>query len=198
MTAHARLDILCALVLMVLTGCAGSSTRFYVLTPVPVVSASTAVSPESAVAIGLYPVRLPAYLDRPEIVTRIDANRIQLAEFDQWGEPLQDAVTRILARNLSLLLPASRVATCPQAFSGPTDYAVTVEVVQLDGTLGKDCTLIARWAIAGKGEKEPKATGIFTRNEPAGDSYATLVAAASRLIGALAQDIATGITRVSR
>jgi len=198
MTTHSRLDVLCALVLMMLTGCAGSSTRFYVLTSMPAVSAAPAASPETAVAIGLYPVRLPAYLDRPEIVTRIDANRIQLAEFDQWGEPLQDAVTRILARNLSLLLPAGRVATFPQAFSGATDYAVTVDVVQLDGTLGKECTLIARWALTGKGEKDPKATGVFTRNEPAGDSYATLVAAASRLIGALAQDIATGIIRLPR
>ena len=41
----------------------------------------------------LYPVRLPAYVDRPEIVTWIEANRLHLAELDQWGEPLGDGFT---------------------------------------------------------------------------------------------------------
>jgi len=180
------------IVLCGLTGCTGSATRLYVLTPIPAGSGAPAAPAEASRTIGLYPVRLPAYVDRPEIVTRVEASRLHLAELDHWGEPLGDGFTRILGRDLGLLLPTSRVAAFPQAFTRVPEYTVSVEVAQLDGALQQDCTLIARWAVAGKADTDLRAD-TFIRSAPAGESYATLVAAVSRLIGELAQEIAAGV-----
>ena len=184
---------LCAIILVGLAGCASSrDTRFYVLTALPAVETPWGASP----AIGLRPVGLPQYLDRPQIVTRAGENMLQLAEFDQWGSPLQDNLTRVLAANLSILVPANRVAVFPWTKENPIEYEVTVEVAQLEGTLGGSCALVAEWVISGRGGKESLATGKSRHTEPAGDSYVTLVAAHSRLVAALGRDIATALKGV--
>jgi hypothetical protein len=71
-------------------------------------------------------------------------------------------------------------------------------VARLDGTLGANCSLVAHWAIAGRGGKDSLATGKSSHTEPAGDSYVTLVATHSRLVGALGRDIATALKGVAR
>ena len=38
--------------------------------------------------VGVGPVTLPPYLDRPQLVTRAGSNRAVLADFDSWVEPL--------------------------------------------------------------------------------------------------------------
>jgi len=62
-------------------GCLGGSapTRFYVLAPVD----GAAVAGERPLAIGVGPVSLAGYLDRPQIVTRPAADKIDIGEFDQ-------------------------------------------------------------------------------------------------------------------
>lgn len=186
---------LCAIILVGLTGCTNSrDTRFYVLTALPAVEMPGGASP----AIGLRPVGLPQYLDRPQIVTRAGENMLQLAEFDRWGSSLQDNVTRVLAANLSILVPADRVAVFPWMKDSPIEYEVMVEATHLEGTLGGSCSLVADWAISRRGEKESLATGKSRHTESAGDSYATLVAAHSRLVAALGRDIAAALKRVAR
>ena len=105
---------------------------------------------------------------------------------------MQDSATRVLAENLSVLLSTERVAIFPWPSDIPIDYEVRVEVSRLDGTLGGDCSLIARWSIFRRADKQTKA-GRSSHTEPAGDSYATLVAAQSRLIATLSRDIAVAL-----
>ncbi len=189
--------VLCAIVLVGLSGCTNSrDTRFYLLTPLPAVERPGDVSPGHPPVIGLRPVVLPEHLDRPQIVTRVGENMFQLAEFDQWGSPLRDNFTRVLAGNLSTLVPTDRVAVFPWTKDNPVDYEVSVEVTRLEGTLGASCSLIARWVIFRRGGKESIAMGNSSHAEPAGDSYATLVAAQSRLVAALGRDIAAALKAV--
>ncbi len=188
-----------AAILVLLAGCATSrDTRFYVLTPLPAAERPGGVSATRPPAIGLRPVELPEYLDRPQIVTRAGENALQLAEFDRWGAPLQENLTRVLAENISALVPADRVAVFPWMKETPIEYEITVEVARLDGALGASCSLVAHWAIAGRGGKDSLAAGKSSHTESAGDSYATLVAAHSRLVGALGRDIATALKGVAR
>lgn len=191
--------VLWVVVLAGLTGCANSrETRFYVLTPLPAVERPGDPSPGHSPVIGLRPVGLPEYLNQPQIVTRVGENMLQLAEFDQWGSPLRDNLTRVLAGNLAILVPADRVAVFPWTQDRLIEYEVTVEVTRLEGTLGARCSLAAYWAIFGRGGKASIATGNSSHTEPAGDSYATLVAAQSRLVAALGRDIATALKAVPK
>jgi hypothetical protein len=131
-------------------------------------------------------------LNRPQIVTWINESMLHLAEFDRWAAPLQDSITRVLAENLSVLLPTDRVALFPWMSDTPIDHEVRVEVSRFEGSLGKDCLLVARWSIFRRGDKRTT-PGKSNHTEPAGESYVTLVAAQSRLLGALSRDIVAAI-----
>ena len=174
------------------SGCARPpDTRFYVLTPLPATERARDVPAGRPPLVGLHPVTLPEQLDRPQIVTRVGANQLQLAEFDQWAAPLRDSFTRVLAENLSILIPTERVPVFP--WWPPVEYEVAVDVVRFEGTLGGECSLVASWTLTRTGRREAATTGRSSHTEPAGESYATMVSAGSRLIGALGRDIATAL-----
>jgi uncharacterized lipoprotein YmbA len=101
-------------------------------------------------------VLIPGYLDRHEIVTRISENQIHLADLNQWGEPLRDGLTNILAVNLSRLLPPKDFAVFPFKSPSPVDYQVSVEIIRMDGSLNGDVHLAAQWSILeGKEKRHP-------------------------------------------
>ena len=132
-----------------LGGCAATKpTTFYLLEPVAhAPTEATPVSAPSPVTLGVGPVELPHYTDRPQIVTRGKGNQLDVDEFAQWGEPLDDNVTRVLAEYLSLLLPTQRVEVFPWKRAAAIDYPVTVEMSRFDGTVGGDAVLVARWQV---------------------------------------------------
>lgn len=182
----------CAVVLAVSAGCGSSPTRFYALNSLPQGAGSTGGAARPGPAIGVGPVSVPERLNRPEIVTWANESMLHLADFDQWASPLQDSITRVLAENLSVLLPTDRAAIFPWPSDTPIDYEVRVEVTRFEGALGRDCSLIARWSILRRAGKQTKA-GRSSHTEPAGESYTTLVAAQSRLVGTLSRDIAAAL-----
>jgi uncharacterized lipoprotein YmbA len=169
-------------------------SRFYVLAPT--VTAASPAPPAGEgrpVAIGLGPVRLPAYVDRPQIVTRRGPDEVDLAEFDRWAEPLADSVPRTVAMNLGALLPDDRIALFPWAGSRSVQYQVVIEIVRFDGALGESAFLDARWRVLGPDRKDVR-EGHFAGSEPAaGPGYAAVVAAMSRALGALSRDIAAAL-----
>ena len=186
---------------LTLAGCAGSApTRFYVLTPAAGVEKSNPAVPSKAgVTVGVRRVALPAYLDRPQIVTRVGGSQLALAEFDRWASPLGDEFPRVLAENLGALIPSDQVIVFPWARSAQVDYEVSVEVTQFDGRLGGECSLVARWNIYGREKKAVLATGKSSLSEAtAGGDYDAMAAAQSRLVGALSREIAGALKAVAR
>jgi hypothetical protein len=186
---------MCIAALAAAAGCAGPQpTRLYRLTPLP---AADVGLPEN-LRVGLRPVRLPGELDRPEIVTRTGEHTVALAEFDHWASPLAESFTRVLALDLAAWIPVERVAVFPWGKNTPIDYEVTVDVIRADGALGGACVLAAHWAVAARGARGTVAHGVFAHTEPAGESYAALVAAQSRLVAALAREIAAALRTAAR
>jgi len=171
-------------------GCLGGGsapTRFYVLAPMD----GATVAGDRPLAIGVGPVSLAGYLDRPQIVTRPAADKIDLGEFDQWGEPLRDGITRVLAEDLARQLPGAKISTFPWRGPEAVRYQVLVDVTRFDGPAGGDTALEARWrvldALTGK-ELSAKASRLS--ESPGGAGYPLTVSAMSRALGALSRDIA--------
>ena len=184
--------LLYAVVLATLAGCAGASdpTRFYVLGPVDGGPATPRPSASGRdLKVGVRAVELPRYLERPQIVTRASATRLELAEFHQWGAPLRLAMPTVLAENLARQLPSDQVQVFPWSRTFTPDAQVLVEISQLEGALNADSKLTARWRILGRNGTEVRA-GTSRLTEPSGGDYESLVAAHSRLLGALSRDIA--------
>ena len=184
---------------IMLGGCGRSpASRFYVLSPLPGSEKGMQVKTDKGCyAIGIGPVTLPDYTDRPEIVTRISPNKLSLGEFDRWAEPLVDGFPRILMENLSSLLCADPITLYPPTGPISIDYRVEVEVIRFDGTLGESASLIARWTLF----NEKKMRILLTRRSnlsssaTAGD-YEALVSAQSQNIAALSREIAEAFKTV--
>jgi uncharacterized lipoprotein YmbA len=180
-----------------LVGCAERTapSRFFVLAPVagPVAAPAQPGAEERPPSIGVGPVRLPAYVDRPQIVTRKSSDEIDLSEFNRWAEPLADSVPRTIAENLTALLPNDRIALFPWTGARALSHQVVIDVARFDGALGGTVSLDARWRILGPDRKDVR-DGRFAANEPtAGPDYAALVAAMSRSLGALSREIAAAL-----
>ena len=176
-------------------GCASQPSRFYLLSALPSTeTASPATSGQQRPTIGVGPVTLPRYVDRPQIVTRTSPYEIKVAEFDRWAEGLDANFARVLAENLSALLPTARVVTSPWQRATLIDYQVTVDVTQFLSQAGGDSLLIADWTLF-KGEgQEVLASGTSRFSaSPVGQDYAAIVAAMSQTVASLSREIATTI-----
>ena len=184
---------------IMLGGCGRSpASRFYVLSPLPESEKDMQVKTnKGCYAIGIGPVTLPGYTDRPEIVTRISPNQLSLGEFDRWAEPLVDGFPRILMENLSTLLCADPITLFPPIGPVSIDYRVKVEVIRLDGTLGESASLIARWSLFNEKKMRILLTRMSNLSSPAtAGGYNALVSAQSQNIAALSREIAEAFKTV--
>jgi uncharacterized lipoprotein YmbA len=105
-------------------------TRYFVLRPVAS-SGSTVpagiAGADHTVTIGLGPVSVPRYLDRPEVVTRLTDTEFSASETDRWGEPLDTGVSQVLAQDLSSELPGLEVEPFPWSKKTEISYRVSVK-----------------------------------------------------------------------
>lgn len=174
-------------------------TRLYVLTALPRAEGGQGASATPGIAIGVGPVELPQYVNRPQIVTGESGNEIQQAGFEQWAEPLEPNFARVLAENLSILLATDRVAVFPWKGPVPLDYQVVVEVTQFLGHTKGSVSLVALWRVLGKDGREALVSrqSSFTESTGAQD-YGALAAAMSRTVASLSREVATVITALSQ
>jgi len=192
------------LFVVILTGCARSpSSRFYQLNPVPNTTSVTGdVLSDQRQVIAIGPVRIPDYLDRPQIVTRAGKNELRLSEFDRWADSLESDVTRVLVEGISGLLPDdhfSVIRWIPYVEDQmPTSYRVAVLVDRFEGTLGDSVLLKAQWEVFARNRSLLLKRESLVREQINGGSYDALVAAMSSALERLSQDIAGGIRSVSQ
>lgn len=185
--------------LLLSSGCSSPPTRFYVLSTL---TDSSPISPgaDRDVAVGVGPLELPDYLDRPQIVTRSGQNELNLAEFDKWAESLKDNATQVLAENLAVLLPSKKISTYPWKRSTPIDFQVNVKVTRFDHTINGETVLSTRWRIlSGDGGKELFSRESRYTERPSGKGYDATVAAMNRALAQFSRDVAGAIaTQIGR
>lgn len=177
--------------ILFLAGCAGSApTRFYLLdSQAPAASAGTS----GDIVLGLEPVALPAYLDRPDIVTRTTRHRLNLAEFDQWAERLDVNVARVLADGLAAYLPAHRVVLLANQ-PAETDVDLRLYLDRFERQATGEVLLAAAWTLEEGASGAPLATGSARIREAVrGGGYDAIVAAMSRALDRLSWRIAAEV-----
>lgn len=178
----------------------GPAPRMYILTPVfetrPPAPAMQAARVPRPVTVVIKDIRLPLYLDRPQIVTRDEGNRLRISEIEQWGGYLREDMARVLAMNLGRILDGDRVVAAPYHAPTAPDYRVEVDILGFERQPGGRVGLSAQWWISRGMDGAPGigAKGTFS-GEPLADgvSYDTLVGSMSAVYGALAQAIARDI-----
>ena len=182
-----------AALLFALAGCATSPPPTFYQLEEP---ASTHLSGlDRGIAIGVGPVNIAAYLDRPQIVTRAEAHKLQLSEANVWAEPLKESITRVIGVNLSNMLQTTRIFRFPtrdRAIS--LAYRIALLIPRFDGMLGGDVLLVARWTLyKGKGEDALLTRISIITEASGGEGFEKLVAAQNRALQALSRQIADAV-----
>ncbi|MCK9196611.1 MAG: PqiC family protein [Syntrophales bacterium] len=177
---------------LIMAGCTTSQpARFYTLNTISKPDNASSAAVGKVEIIGVGPVSIPDSLDRPQIVTLSGGNEVIIAEFDRWSGSCRDEIARVITENLSVLLPLQRVVSYAWGRRVSLNSQITVDILRLDGVLGKTVILKANWAIL---EESGTKTILVRRSdisEPVnGGDYASFVAALSRALGTLSREIA--------
>jgi len=168
------------------------ASAFFLLSPA---QAETAGGPVP-VRIGVGPVTLPGYLDRPQLVTRLGDHPIALAENDRWAEPLGDNVARTLGASLASLLPGSTSVPYPWYASDAPDYSVDLAVRQFEADTAGVVVLDATWTLR-RGGAHVDARAVRIEEPAVSPDRGAAVAAHSRALAALSREVATAVRRAA-
>ncbi len=178
---------------------------FYTLSPVQDAMAPTDHNmkdpqSEKMIIIGVGPVRLPDFLNKPQIMTRKGSGRINYSEFHRWGGYLDKDFLRVMSENLSALLSTDQVKTYPWGGQADPAFEVDFDVKQFDGDMQGDVVLNVIWQIR---DNSDRARPVLIRRsiirEPVNASekndYEAVVSAQSRALGRLSEEIAKEMSK---
>jgi uncharacterized lipoprotein YmbA len=152
---------------------------------------------DDTIAIGVGPVEFPKFLDRPQIVTRKSQNQIEVSEFHRWAGSFPGDFSRVLAKNISILLPTDRVAVYPWGDQFSPTYRIKLEVEQFDGQLGERVVLEVTWMVTDQEGTNRLLVRKSLIEEPVPDNnYEALVVAESNALATLSRTIVEEIRRL--
>jgi uncharacterized lipoprotein YmbA len=140
--------------------------------------------------IGVGPITLAGYLDRPQIIESQGPHRLNLHEFDRWADTLQENTLQVLSDVLQDELPQAQVLPYPWHSRVEPDYEVVLNISRFERQ-GDRVVLRARWTLLGQGsERQVFLGGEAFETRLAGSDMTAMAAAASQALAELAQRIA--------
>jgi uncharacterized lipoprotein YmbA len=198
MNRHAQnLGLTIFMVLVFLAGCRSATTpvEFYTLSPlISVAEADKVAGFGDNIAVGVGPLQIPKIIDRPQIVTRIGPNKINVDEFHRWAGSVYEDFLRVVTMNLAALLQSNLVAAFPWEDYFDPDYRIHLQVHQFDGRLGQYAQLDITWTITGREARDVLLVRKSLIREPVqGAYYDDFVAAKSRVLATLSRQVARGL-----
>lgn len=193
---HRRYAITTALLglLTVLTACGTSPpSRYYALESAGFDRTADATD---SVVLGIGPIRVPEYLERPQIVTRGKNRELLIDDFSRWAEPVSKAQLTLIASNVDSLLENVIVLAYPYRGIADYDYRLVARVEQFDMDATGTTVLKVQWSIANPGG-EPAVPPRRSRFEIDGgdpDDPGSVAAGMSRCLTDFSHEIASAFS----
>jgi uncharacterized lipoprotein YmbA len=195
--------IVIILVIIILAGCRSKTppVTFYTLSPMQEAALSEDQQAGKGISIGIGPVSLPDFLNKPQIVTRSGSTKINYSEFHRWGGYLDKDFLRVISENLSILLLTNHVRIHPWAGQTDPTFHVEFDVKRFDGEINGNVMLNVVWQIKNNAKKDrPIVVKRFVISEPVNsqsdNDYDALVTAKSRALEKLSREIAKELSKL--
>jgi uncharacterized lipoprotein YmbA len=188
--------VISLLLLMIwLVGCTTPSqpSRFYRLESTTALAAmpQPGAPGQSLPLIGVGPVQLAGYLDRPQMVERSSSHRLRLREFDRWAGTLQENTIQVLIDVLQRELDMAQVVAYPWHGSVRPEYEVVVAINRFERQ-GARVRLDASWTLVAQPHGQLVNLGRQSFETPvSGSDVEDVVAAASLALEQLGRILAT-------
>ena len=196
---------ICIAVTVVLVGACASSPPMHYYTLTQIAPETRLTAPSDTAPVQLNRVSIPGELDRVQLVRRLDATRLQIAEQERWAAPLDEMIRRVLAADLAARLPPSLVVDPKESASGERRQGLSVDIQEFYADTGCAVTLRATWVLAappspgaqkGNSEGAPATTQFSEETQVPGGTCAGAGAvpeAMSRALAGLSDRIAARI-----
>ncbi len=170
-------------------------SKFFLLTPISQSNAASSAGQDNTggLTLGLGPIKFPAYLDRSEVVTRVEPNQLKMSENDHWAEPLKTNFTRVLSQNLSALLGGPQIVNFPWYSSSRIDYQIAIDVERFESDAEGYAVFIAQWSVKDPATKKVMDRGDGNLTAPFAGGEEQAAAALSRTLSNFSRQIATAI-----
>jgi uncharacterized lipoprotein YmbA len=140
-------------------------------------------------------VKIPAYLFNSSLAVRKGTNEILYPPGTLWAERLDTGIPRVLAADLSSLLPSEQIRVAVGA-SEDAAWEIGVTIEQFDVSSGGQAVLVATWRILSPGGEKILYSGEsrLARNGPAPDTDPSgAVGTLSHLIADLGRQLAQAL-----
>jgi len=186
-----------ALALALLLSACGSSpkTQFYTLDAVPPQAATQAAGSNP---VQIAAVHIPPTLDRQEMVRETAPHQLDVSDQNRWGGSLDSLIQRVLTQDLTQRLPAGSVVL-PQEPAPPRHGAIVIDILQFDEDASGQVTFDGSWSLTGSDAEKPLASRHLRLSAHAtSNSYSDQVAAMSRVLGELSDNIAGELAVATR
>lgn len=196
-TRPARRAALCLALAGLASGCLSRSpqVRTFTLGATPR-AVDAALASDIAVQIG--PARFPRYVERPQVVRRIEGGELELDEGHRWADSFEGNVLRALRLDVERRLGSNRVVDHESGPTFPLDHRVRIDFDEFVCGPGDVLRMRARWSIEPTGDGET-VVGRTDRDIPVdGGSIEAQVAAHERAVAALGEEIAAAIAALQR
>lgn len=159
--------------------------------------AATSVGASSAdytAFVGVNRLQLPKYVDRPQMVTQQkDSVQINISEYNRWVELPSVLATRVVAEDLSVLLPSAQIKMS-QTKGETFDRTVSVEIIKMNAVLGDKAELEA-WYTIKNNSKKILTQQKFADTVAIGKTYEDMANGYSQLLDKLSQKIAASLIK---
>ena len=173
---------------LTISGCTTAPINYYLMSPAP---SPDPASGQHSRSLGVGPLQLADYLNRPNLVTRTSATRIDVPREHKWGSTLDSHFAETLAENLRQRLGLDGVAVYPWQPGTRMDFQITADVIQFIYS-EPDVLLAANWVLRDR-SRGTLINGFSLIREASSNDYDDIVAAMSRATGQLADEIALKI-----
>ena len=171
-----------------LSACASHPDRFYILNPQPA-AAPARITPVTQATLR---IKLPAWLDRSQLVIDTSSDGVTVLEHERWAAPLADLISQTLAKDLerrrSDLVVSDLVASHATAYVN-----VVVDFTKLSIRRGERAHMEVQWRVVdAHGGTEVIRSGEFS--SPLSDQgYEPIAQALSGCLGQLADKISADL-----
>lgn len=170
---------------IVLTSCATSRQSHYAL------KANGPAPSTQGIGIGVGPVDLAEYIDRPNLVVEESPRHFQAASHHRWAGDLESQIATTTASNLGRRLNTGNVHTYPWHGHHQTRYQVTLNIRQFHSSADGYAVIETGWRVYSLPDHQLLTSRTFTDREAlAKDGYPALIEAQSTLLSRLADEIA--------
>lgn len=178
---------------LTLVGCAASTPpiNYYSLSG----AKAAAVKPgQQRFALQIGPVTLPDLLKRSQIVLGVAEEPHRLSDQHRWAGELDREFARALGEQLAAQLGTEQIALFPADGHLQLTDQVLLDILSLEGSLGKEAVLVVRWTLVDPASKAARLTRRSTcTTTPTDGSYDAWVAAQRVNIGKLGAEVATAM-----